>query len=66
VVLRRHEQRRVAVPIHVVHGGLWRELEYHSHNFYVPARGRHCDERHALVVGVLEARPAQVESRRRR
>ena len=60
VGLRRHEQRRDAVSIHVVHGGLWRELEYHLHNFYVPARGRHY-ERHALVAGVLEARPAQVE-----
>ena len=55
VVLRRREQRRIAVRVRVVHGSLGRALEYHPHDLHVPESGRRYERRTLDVVGALEA-----------
>jgi len=62
VVLRRRHESRAAARAHVVHGGVGSACEYHPHDVRVPVCSRHHEGR-ALVVGGLEASPAQVESR---
>ena len=60
VILRRHNRRRGAARVRVVHGSVRRALEYnHPYDLRVPAPSRRY-ERRILVDRSLEARPAQV------
>jgi len=57
VEFRRREQRCVAVPVHVAHGGVGRALEDHAHDARVPVPGCYYEWR-TLVVRVVESLPA--------